>query len=536
MPSNRFRNTVDQVGSLVSGLDTCDTIDDVYDHAVVAVEDLIEFDTAIICTAENGQFEPRAANVDRLVPADPLAAGDGIAGKTLEEGRTFVIDDLETESVAAPASERFRSVLSIPFGHDGVIQLHSREREAFSAVDRQLGELLAAIVTNVRARITYEEELGRQRDRFAALFENVPDAALQYRIEDGTQLVDAVNSSFIRTFGYEATEVVDEPLETLLVPDEDTEPELRYAMDAGRQTDIEVVRETSTGPRPFLLRNVPVATGDGTTRGYLIYTDLTELKDRERELERKNERLDRFASIVSHDLRNPLNVANGYLELAMERHSSMELEKIERAHDRMDRLIDDVLTLARDGETDGFERVSVDATAREAWENVSTERATLEVDADRSIEADRSRLLQLFENLFRNSVEHGSTDPSVAAAPEDTVEHGSTSSRSETDDTVEHVSPGIRLRVESLPNGFAVADDGPGIPPDEREAVFEPGYTTEGENTGLGLVIVRQISEAHGWTVDLRTAETGGARFEFTERSSREAGPEVDSGVAEGYR
>ncbi|MFC4437163.1 MULTISPECIES: sensor histidine kinase [Natrialbaceae] len=521
MPSNRFRNTVDTVGSLVSGLDTCDTIDDVYDHTVVAVEDLIEFDTAIICTAENGQFEPRAVNVDRLVPAAPLAAGDGIAGKTLEEGRTFVVDDLEAEPAAAPASECFRSVLSIPFGHDGVIQLHSRECEAFSAVDRQLGELLAAIVTNVRARITYEEELGRQRDRFAALFENVPDAALQYRIEDGTQLVDAVNSSFIRTFGCEATEVVNEPLETLLVPDdEDTEPELGYAMDAGRQTDIEVVRETSTGPRPFLLRNVPVATGDETIRGYLIYTDLTELKDRERELERKNERLDRFASIVSHDLRNPLNVANGYLELAMDRHSSTELEKIERAHDRMDRLIDDVLTLARDGETDGFERVSVEATAREAWENVSTERAILEVDVDRSIEADRSRLLQLFENLFRNSVEHGSTN-SVSHAQQDAVEH---------------VGSEIRLRVESLPNGFAVADDGPGIPPDEREAVFEPGYTTEGENTGLGLAIVRQISEAHGWTADLRTGETGGARFEFTERPSREMEPEPGSEATEGRR
>ncbi|TYL36570.1 histidine kinase [Natronococcus pandeyae] len=520
MPSNRFRNTVDQVGNLVSSLDTCDSIDDVYDHAVVAVEDLIEFDTAIICTAENGQLEPRAANVDQLVPADPLATGDGIAGKTLEEERTIVVDDLETEPAAVPASESFRSVLSIPFGHDGVIQLHSRERGAFSAVDRQLGELLASIVTNVRGRITYEEELGRQRDRFAALFENVPDAALQYRIEDGTQLVDAVNSSFIRTFGYGATEVVDEPIEKLFVPDdEDTMPELRYTTDAGRQTDVEVVRETASGPRPFLLRNVPVATGDGTTRGYLIYTDLTELKERERELERKNERLDRFASIVSHDLRNPLNVANGYLELAMDHRSSTELEKIERAHDRMDRLIDDVLALAREGETDGFERVSVDATAREAWQNVSTERATLEVDADRSIEADRGRLLQLFENLFRNSVEHGST-----------------SSRSQTDDALEHAGSDIHLRVESLPNGFAVADDGPGIPPGEREAVFEPGYTSEGENTGLGLVIVSQISEAHGWTVNLTTGETGGARFEFIDRSSGEETLEGNDGVTEGRR
>ncbi|WP_306057374.1 sensor histidine kinase [Natronococcus wangiae] len=519
MPPNRFQNTVDQLGTLISGLDTCDTIDDVYDHAVLAAENLIEFDAAIICTVEGGRFEPRAVNVDRLVPADPLPTGDGIAGKTLEEGRTVVVDDLETESAAVPASETFRSALSIPLGRDGIIQFHSRERAAFSAVDRQLGELLVAIVTNVRARITYEAELGRQRDRFAALFENIPDAALQYRIEDGTQLVDAVNSSFIRTFGYDATEVVDEPIEKLLVPDDErAEPELTYAMDAGRRTDIEVVRETSAGSRLFLLRNVPVATGDGTTRGYLIYTDLTELKDRERELERKNERLDRFASIVSHDLRNPLNVANGYLKLAMGRRPSDELEEIERAHDRMDRLIDDVLTLARDGETDGFEQVSLEAAARQAWANVSTESAILEIGPDRLIEADRGRLLQLFENLFRNSVEHGSTSP-ASHTQQDAVEHGGSD---------------VRIRVESLPNGFAVADDGPGIPPGERDAVFESGYTTGRDNTGLGLVIVRQISEVHGWTVDLTAGEAGGARFEFTDRSpDRGAELDIDDGASE---
>ena len=60
--------------------------------------------------------------------------------------------------------------------------------------------------------------------------------------------------------------------------------------------------------------------------------------------------------------------------------------------------------------------------------------------------------------------------------------------------------------------GFAVADDGPGIPADDRDRVFESGYTT-GDGTGLGLAIVKTIAEAHGWTVSVTESDAGGARF-----------------------
>jgi signal transduction histidine kinase len=513
MASDRLQNTVESLETFLSGVDPYDTVDDVYDHAVLDAEEFLEFDAVIICTVEDGIFEPRAVNADRLIPGAPVPAGNGIAGKTLETDQTYLIGDLEAEPDAVTMTDRFRSVLSIPIGRDGVIQFHSRERNAFSPLDRQLGELLVAVVTNVRDRVIYEEELERQRDRFAALFENVSDAALQYRIEGGTQRIEAVNASFIRTFGDDATEAVDEPIEKLLVPDDEhTGLELPSLPGTDRQDDTEVVCETASGPRPFLLRNVPVTTGDETTRGYLICTDLTELKDRERQLERKNERLDRFARIVSHDLRNPLNVASGYLDLVGERHDDAEFEQIERAHERMDRLIDNVLTLAREGEIDGTEPVSIEAVARQAWANVSTENATLEIDGNRSIEANRERLLQLFENLFRNSVEHGST-----------------SSRSQTDDAHESTGSGVHVRVESLPDGFAVADDGPGIDVDEHDSVFEFGHTTGAGNTGIGLAIVRQISDDHEWSIELTTSAAGGARFEFTECNRVELTSEISS-------
>ncbi|ELY99931.1 multi-sensor signal transduction histidine kinase [Natrialba chahannaoensis JCM 10990] len=522
MPSSALVDSVAELGRLASELDALDSVTEVYTHALRAADRVLEFDTAIICTVEDGVFEPQASYATRLFPATPLAADAGIAGKTHRENETHVIGNLTTHTDAKPTSDAFRSVLSIPLEDGGVVQFHATEPDAFSEGDRHLGELFVATVTSARNRVSYESALETERDQFAALFENVPDAALQYHLEDGVHVVDAVNSTFIRVFGYDAEAVVGEPLTELLEPVV-SKPTDAAAAPAGtpphhepagagtppagyRQTqlvetelseraDVEVVRETADGPRPLLLRNIPVATNDGTTRGYLIYTDLTELKLRERELERKNERLDQFASIVSHDLRNPLNVAEGYLDIALEDASSdiqPALEEIEDAHNRMARLIEDVLTMAKGEAVTNPEPVDLDTVATAGWDNVETAAASLEATSQLRIKADRTRLLRLFENLFRNAVEHAGHDATV--------------------------------RVTGLAGGFAVEDDGPGIPAERHEDIFESGHTGAAENTGLGLAIVEQIATEHGWTVEVsstdsdgKNGEDTGARFEFTD-------------------
>jgi signal transduction histidine kinase len=73
----------------------------------------------------------------------------------------------------------------------------------------------------------------------------------------------------------------------------------------------------------------------------------------------------------------------------------------------------------------------------------------------------------------------------------------------------------VTVTVGGLPDGFYVADDGEGVPPADRDRVFERGYTT-GDGTGLGLSIVEQIVGAHGWSVRATESEDGGARFEIT--------------------
>jgi signal transduction histidine kinase len=219
-------------------------------------------------------------------------------------------------------------------------------------------------------------------------------------------------------------------------------------------------------------------------------------------LEERNERLEEFASIVSHDLRNPLNVAEGQLEMAREKHGDDEhLAAVAESHERMSTLIEDLLTLARQGDSLGdLKPVHLGDLAAECWSGVASADATFESDTEAVILADESRLRQLVENLLRNAVEHGSTSPR-SQAREDAVEHG---------------GAGVTVTLGELPDGFYVADDGPGIPEGDREAVFEGGFTTSEEGTGFGLRIVSEIAEAHGWEVALTESAAGGARFEFT--------------------
>ena len=212
--------------------------------------------------------------------------------------------------------------------------------------------------------------------------------------------------------------------------------------------------------------------------------------------------VDRLASVISHDLRNPLDVAAAHLQAARETGTPKHFEQLAAAHDRMERIIQDVLTLAR-GEDALTPVAGVDlgAVATDAWATVDTETASLSVSDDLPTRAaDRDRLQRLFENLFRNSVEHGPA-----------------STRSGGTDTADET---LTVTVGRDGSGFFVADDGAGIPAADREQVFESGYVRDdsGHTTGLGLTIVEEIAAAHEWEVSLTDSDAGGARFEFHPR------------------
>jgi signal transduction histidine kinase len=119
-----------------------------------------------------------------------------------------------------------------------------------------------------------------------------------------------------------------------------------------------------------------------------------------------------------------------------------------------------------------------------AVEGALPETATVKYESVPRVMADPDRLVQVFENLLRNSAEHGGDS--------------------------------VAVRVGPLSDGFYVEDDGPGIPESDRDRVFDHGYTTRDDGTGYGLSVVRSVVGAHGWDVSVVDADQGGARFEIT--------------------
>ncbi|NHN61500.1 MULTISPECIES: PAS domain S-box protein [Halorussus] len=522
------KRKIEELHEVASEMAGCHDEAEVYRLGVDAAEEILEFDICGIDVEEDGYLVPVATSTEMPTEGyESLEADAGIAGRTYQSGESFVVDDVRRMDVAEPVQQEYRSILSVPVGDRGVFQAGSRETDAFDEDDRELAELLLSHVSAVVSRIDSQTALRESEEKYRTLVEGSHDAIF---IHDDERF-RFVNDRVSELTGYDRDELVGMPVWDVVHEDDvDRVRQLIERRKADRQTPHYQLRIRSReGEVRYLELSVQAITYDGQRAHLGSARDVTERRKRKRKLERKNERLKEFTSVVSHDLRNPLNVAQGHLELARGTGADRHFEKTESALSRMESLIDDLLALARQGQdVSDTESVALDAVVRRAWSSVSTGDASLAVADDLpAVEADAGRLQELLENLFRNAVEHGSTSPH-SQAREDAVEHGSASPRSQArGDAVEHGGDAATVRVgpltasapdagdaEIAPSGFYVEDDGQGIPPDEREKVFEHGHTTADDGSGLGLAIVSSIAEAHGWEVGVTDGEAGGARFE----------------------
>jgi signal transduction histidine kinase len=351
---------------------------------------------------------------------------------------------------------------------------------------------VTVIVDDVSEQRHLERELRTEKEQFRTALQNSPIVAFRLDTDLRYTWVGNPHEDFDETavlgkrdddlLPPEAAEVVMDPKRTVLETGQGVREEVTYDLPSGEVTydlTVEPLRDEA---------GVLV----GLTAAAL---DITEQKRHERRLREQNERLDRLTEVLSHDLRGPLSVATGRLRLFGMDSNPEHLDAARRAHERMSTLIDDVLTAPDPHEgADETTTVSLARAARAAWDHVETGDAALcvDVDADHTVEANESKLHQLFENLFRNSVEHGSPD----------AERDS----------------GVTVRVGALADhdGFSVEDDGRGLSLASAAGdVFDDGYSTNEGGTGLGLGIVRDVATTHGWTVRAADAAEGGARFEF---------------------
>ena len=336
------------------------------------------------------------------------------------------------------------------------------------------------IVEDITERKTYERELAETNARFQALFHESPDMVF---VHDDEGVIRDVNNRVCEKLGYDR-----ETLEEMSVWDIDVSIDKTVAhtwetLPEDETPMFDGVYERADGSQfPVEVHLTRLEDGEFLA----IVRDVTRRRERERELERQNRRLEAFVDVLSHDIPNHLDVAQTRVDLARRREDFDQLDPVETAHERIDSIVTDMKQLVDHGsEVEETDWVRLSDVAAVCWSGTQcAEESALDVSEDGYLQADESRLKQLFENLFWNACDHAGPEPSVT--------------------------------VGLLDDGFFVADDGPGIPPEKRDDVLSVGFTTsDDDHSGFGLAIVREIARAHGWHIEITDSEAGGARFEF---------------------
>jgi len=475
------------LAAFTSELHACTDKREAIRMAADAAREILAFDRCSLGIERDGMLYVTQERGDEHGETDVLPNDEGIAGLSYQSGEPILVDDVS----AYPHTEGGNEValLSVPIGKHGIFQAVGEDTGVFTTQDREAAVLLCDHLTETISRIDRERDLARQERFFREVLNSIPDPV--YILDDSLRF-DTVNDALLEAVPYDHDRLMQMSTADIAsqLLNEDISSQFAELLDTGGSLRSETeVTSVDGEPIPYQLNTRRIVHGDepmllGVAR------DISDRKAREEELRRQNERLDEFASVVSHDLRTPLNVADGRIRLARESGDLSHLDDAESALDRMEQLIQDALTLARDGRTvESQSPVVLPQLVRTAWNGVGDGDATISVfDEQITVLADEPRLKRSLENVLRNAVEHAD-------------------------------EPHIDVRAATADGSAAISvcDDGPGIPADERDDVLRSGYTTSSDGSGLGLGIVSRIADAHGWTLSLSESDAGGLCVELSE-------------------
>jgi signal transduction histidine kinase len=496
----------------------------------VIIEPAAAVDTGSILLRDGDELVVRAAvGLEEELRGNPfrIRIGDGFAGRIAADRRPRLLvgEEIEAE-VVSPflKAKRLRAVYGVPLQSDGhlvgVAHMGSATVAGFSDQDRWLFDAMCARATaSISQHLLREASAAQARD-LETVLQSIPDAVL---VADSHSLHHA-NRAALDLLGVDSVEQLNRASQTLSEVIEARHPDtgVPFAPDErpivrglrGETTTTEMmVRHRRTGDDVILLCTVaPVRSGTQIVGAVAACTDVTQSKRQESERERlygaaKQAVADRqhVLSVVSHDLRNPLNTILLAAETLKDDGTPAEIREkglsaITRAAARMNRMISDLL----DVNSIEAGRLAINALPQDPLSVVAevldmfgpqaaSRNLSLLKDAPDDlplIRGDRHRLVQVLANLVSNALKV-SAEGSVT----------------------------IRLRNVEREVVFAVVDSGPGIPEEGRAHIFEPYWRAENatyKGTGLGLAIVRGIVEGHGGRVWIESELGRGAAFLFS--------------------
>jgi len=479
------KRKIESVHRVATQLEESRSVGTIFDLAVDAARNVFEVDA---CTIRTTDGETTSEFVADGSPIDGAVGADGRMDRrayerTRGDGETLVIDDRRDRGDDAGP---IRSLLSVPVGDVGVFQVATDDVGSFDDEDAEIAELLLSHVANAVERVRFESELREERDRFAVLFENVPDPVASVRQGEERSTVIDVNPAFERVFGFDAEQLRGESINQHIVPPEnrDRAAELDARGADGELIETEVKRQTASGLRDFVLTVVP-ADVDGTTT-YGVYTDVTERN-------RQQQRVEVLNRVLRHDLRNGMNIVKGCAEMldAMVEEGSEYAETIQERADELIALAEKTRAVERTLDRDDAEPGSVDVVA--AVESIA-DRVAEEFDDVDVTTSLPDGAYALADGMLRTAIYH---------VVENAIVHND-ADRPSVDISVDERAETVRI---------AVTDDGPGIPAEERELLAEDREITQLRHaSGLGLWLVNWVVTQSGGELSFEESPSGGTR------------------------
>lgn len=276
----------------------------------------------------------------------------------------------------------------------------------------------------------------------------------------------------------------------------DIEAKFEALVEAGTPFNLQVRIVTAAGNVRWVRARGDAELSEGqvhTARGTI--QDITALVEQRSEthklrenLREERERLRRLASVLSHELRNPLMAIDGQLQLYRDRGETAHLDAAEQNVERLGDVITDTLWLVRGDDTvSEMSMVDVMSVAEEAWATFNDDTVSLHTTSMERIPANRSLLQTVFEKLFENTLEHTSAT---------------------------ELSVGPYYMGDYL-EGFYIEDNGSGFTEAELSAAFDIGIDETSGTSGIGLAVVKEIIQRHNWTISVVEGDGDGAKFEI---------------------
>ncbi|WP_339104775.1 PAS domain S-box protein [Haloterrigena salinisoli] len=459
--------SADEIAAIVT-----DATEHVIDRPLAAVRIRDEDREALELAAISETLDEVTGDISSIGP------DGGALWQIYEDGEPFVIEDVRTELIPYEIGVAVSNAVLYPLGDHGLLSVAPADDADFDLAEIHLTHVLAATAEAALDRLAFEEQLRAERDRFAALFENVPDAVVSARQTADEAIVEAVNPAFERMFGYDESAIVGRPLDRIIVPANRTAEAETFTRRGGNGETIEteVKRRTADGLRDFMMRVVPVDRGESTDHTFGLYTDITDRKQRQKRVEILNR-------VLRHDMRNGMNIIDGCAEMLADAVDDDDIEYATTIQERAGELV----SLAE--KTRAVERVlereSVTTGPIDVTETIEEALDRLETDYP-GVTVTRSVPDRLFARI------DASLRTALYQVLENAVEHH--------DRSAPTIDVSVCDRRDDGMLSLSIADDGPGMPDEERELLQGDREITQLRHaSGLGL-----------WLVNLVVTQAGG--------------------------